>query len=543
MARIPSRHRSAASMPDQIPYLPTTATLMPLPEASDALPVGSFVGEFEIREVIGVGGFGIVYRAWEDALERDVAIKEYMPMGMVGRNADGHVTLRSPGYREDFNLGLRSFLNEARLLARFDHPALVKVHRFWEAGGTAYMVMPFYKAQTLRQRRQELGAVPVTESWLMSMLEPLLGALAEMHRGEVFHRDIAPDNILWCADNRPVLLDFGAARRVLADRTQHLTAVLKPQFAPIEQYADAQAMRQGPWTDIFALACTCYFMLAGRPPLPATARILSDDLTPLVELAPPGFSTRLLATLDWAMAVRPEDRPQSVAALWDVLHGHASVPERLPPFRVSATPSPATASLYERTIQAPARPDADSATEGPAPDVHGAPTARHRTGTSGVLPGRETESRVARLKPYQWLLGLAILASGAYAMFSNGDTTPVSDPAAANQAPAAASASFAAVLPAGAQLPPAAPNAGQDDIAWASSHEASAAAASMPVRRGASSATRAAATGPRESCIANKAANLDDCVKRVCKAEARFKRSATCLKLQRQAEPWWKIFK
>ena len=171
------------------------------------------LGEFEIVEVVGVGGFGIVYRAREPALEREVALKEYMPMGMVGRGGDGRVTLRSRQHEEDFALGLRSFVNEARLLARFDHPALVKVHRFWEANGTAYMAMPFYKAQTLRQRRQEMGSQPPTQAWLLSMVEPLLGALAEMHRADVFHRDIAPDNILWCADNRPVLLDFGAARR------------------------------------------------------------------------------------------------------------------------------------------------------------------------------------------------------------------------------------------------------------------------------------------------------------------------------------------
>ena len=145
------------------------------------------------------------------------------------------------------------------------------MHRFWEANGTAYMAMPFYKAQTLRQRRQEIGAQPPTQAWLMSMIEPLLGALAEMHRVDVYHRDIAPDNILWCADNRPVLLDFGAARHVLADRTQSLTAILKPQFAPIEQYADAKAMRQGPWTDVFALA-EHVLLHAHRPPAVAGHR-------------------------------------------------------------------------------------------------------------------------------------------------------------------------------------------------------------------------------------------------------------------------------
>ena len=154
-------------------------------DGSDALPVGARLAEFDIRQVIGSGGFGIVYRAWEPSLEREVALKEYMPMGLVSRGPDGHVALRSRAHEEDFLLGLKSFVNEARLLARFDHPALVKVHRFLNMNGTAYMAMPFYRAQTLRQRRQALGLQPPTQAWLLSMIEPLLGALAEMHRADV----------------------------------------------------------------------------------------------------------------------------------------------------------------------------------------------------------------------------------------------------------------------------------------------------------------------------------------------------------------------
>jgi len=537
----PLRLPFSPSMPDQVPYLPTTATLMPLAEANDALPVGTFLGDFEIKEVIGVGGFGIVYRAWEGALERDVAIKEFMPMGMARRDADEQVVLCSSAYRDDFDMGLVSFLKEARLLAQFDHPALVKVHRFWEANGTAYMVMPFYKAQTLRQRRQQLGAVPVTESWMMSLLEPLLGALAQMHQAEVFHRDIAPDNILWCADNRPVLLDFGAARRVLADRTQHLTAVLKPQFAPIEQYADA-ALRQGPWTDIFALACTCYFMLAGRPPLPATARILSDDLTPLAELAPPGFSTRLLATLDWAMAVRPEDRPQSVAALWDVLHGHARLPERLPPFRVSTTPESAQKSSYLRTIEVLPSRVSDPVGDATETDLRTALTSTRGTRTT-VLTTERTEWRMTRRSPRRNLLaGLAIVGSGTFVVLASMNFGSQGDPAVAMQ-PQPAASSPLATDPTEAAGPPPASRVTRDDIAWAASHEASAAATVTPTRTSASSPARRVPAGPREICVANKAANVDDCVKRACRTESRFKRWAVCTNLQRQAAPWWKIFK
>ena len=374
---------NADPTPDHAPFLPTTATLMPLPESSDALAPGTRLGEFEVVEVVGVGGFGIVYRAREPALEREVALKEYMPMGMVGRAVDGRVTLRSRQHEEDFALGLRSFVNEARLLARFDHPALVKVHRFWEANGTAYMAMPFYKAQTLRQRRQEMGSKAPTQAWLLSMIEPLLGALSEMHRVDVFHRDIAPDNILWCADNRPVLLDFGAARHALTDRTQSLTAILKPQFAPIEQYAETQSMRQGPWTDLYALAGTCYFMLTGRAPVPATARVLNDEMEPLLRILPPGCSPRLLQVLDWAMAVRPQDRPQSVAQMRDALEGRIAIPLR-PVHGVAAghmPPVQADPAAFDKTVQAtmriePTRKTTRVPAPGPALASASAPSTR-----------------------------------------------------------------------------------------------------------------------------------------------------------------------
>ena len=527
-------------MPDQIPFLPTAATLMPLPEVNDALPLGSLLGDFEIREVIGVGGFGIVYRAWEGPLERDVAIKEYMPMGMAARDGRGHLTLRSKSHEDDFNLGLRSFLNEAKLLARFDQPSLVKVYRFWEERGTAYMAMPFYRGQTLRQRRQHLGAVAVTEAWLMAMLEPLLGALAEMHRAEVFHRDIAPDNILWCDDNRPVLLDFGAARRVLADRTQHLTAVLKPQFAPIEQYADAHAIRQGPWTDIFALASTCYFMITGRPPLPATARILSDDLPPLSELAPPGFSTRVLATLDWAMAVRPGDRPQSVAAFRDALNGHAMVPARPAPFRLPAPPASDQASTDEGSLQAtvPFRTESITASVRFREHVDLAPVH-----WDGLPPGPAEPDAApgpARFKIHQVLLVLAAVTCGTFAVLHG---RHAADQGADNPVASAAMAPGAPSAP-GAALPA---NAATDDrpdpVALAAARESSPASASAGPRKGLPASTAVPPIGPRETCVADKAANVEGCVKRLCKTEARFKRSSTCVKLERQGRPWWSIFK
>ncbi|HET6786853.1 MAG TPA: protein kinase, partial [Aquabacterium sp.] len=249
----------------------------------DALPVGTRLMDYDIEGLLGVGGFGLVYRAREAALQRVVAIKEFLPSSLAARGSDGSVVLRAPQHGEAFALGLRSFVNEARLLARFDHPALVRVIRFWEDRGTAYMVMPCYEGQTLYEARRDLSGPP-DEAWLRALMEPLLGALDCLHREQVYHRDVAPDNILILKDPdapcgiRPVLLDFGAARRVLGDHTQALTAILKPSFAPIEQYAETSQLRQGPWTDLYGLAAVLHYCVTGRTPVPATARAVHDDL-------------------------------------------------------------------------------------------------------------------------------------------------------------------------------------------------------------------------------------------------------------------------
>ncbi len=301
-----------------------------MPQASasdhDALPPGTRLAEFEIECVLGIGGFGIVYRALDHALERRVAIKEYLPSSLVVRGSTGKLELRSPNHAETFELGRRSFLNEARLLARFDHPSLVKVYRFWEANETAYMVMPYYEGVTLREARREMPKPP-SETWLRGLLAPLLGALDVLHRAQVYHRDIAPDNILLLGDATgigeclPVLLDFGAARHVIGDHTQTLTAIVKPSFAPIEQYAESAQLKQGPWTDIYALGAVVHYCLTGRPPMPATTRVVHDDLPALRTIGPAierdfgrHYGASLLGAVDHALAVRPADRPESVAA-------------------------------------------------------------------------------------------------------------------------------------------------------------------------------------------------------------------------------------
>ncbi|MBL8332254.1 MAG: protein kinase, partial [Rubrivivax sp.] len=306
------------------------------------LPAGTLLRDYRIERVIGEGGFGIVYLAEDAALGRRVAIKEYLPAAMASRAADGRsVVLKGDHFSEPFTAGMRSFVNEARLLVRFDHPALVKVHQFWEDAGTAYMVMPYVEGPTLRQTLNALGRPP-TEAELMAWLLPLLDALGVLHADHVFHRDIAPDNILLTATG-PMLLDFGAARRVIGDLTHALTAVLKPGYAPIEQYGEMPELEQGAWTDIFALASVLYVAMSGTRPPSAVERIFNDRLVPLSQVAAGRYPPAMLAAIDRAMAVRPEQRPQTVQEFSRELRGEAAppsnapreVPNNLPPQRTS----------------------------------------------------------------------------------------------------------------------------------------------------------------------------------------------------------------
>jgi hypothetical protein len=282
------------------------------------LPVGTRLGEFEITGLIGEGGFGIVYMATDHLLGRQVALKEYMPSALASRSAQAQVGVKSDRHADTFEAGRRSFVNEARLLAQFDHPALVKVFRFWEANGTAYMAMPYYRGRTLRQALAEMAAPP-SQQWLQHILLPLIDALATLHAAQCYHRDIAPDNILLLDNGQPVLLDFGAARRVIGDITQALTVILKPGFAPVEQYANGPEMKQGPWTDVYALAAVVYYCATLKTPVPAVSRMMKDTLEPFSTLARDRYDPDFCEAVDRGLAVAVEERIQSMSEFREAL--------------------------------------------------------------------------------------------------------------------------------------------------------------------------------------------------------------------------------
>lgn len=282
--------------------------------SSTILPAGYRLGEFEIAGLIGEGGFGIVYLAHDHSLERRIALKEYMPTSLARRTGGLRVSAKSERFAETFAIGLRSFVNEAKLLAQFDHPALVKVYRFWESNGTAYMAMPFYEGITLRRRLGQMSAPPSAQ-WLKRILSPLMDALEVIHREQCYHRDIAPDNIMLLEDDRPLLLDFGAARRVIADMTQALTVILRPGYAPIEQYAEVPGLRQGAFTDVYALAAVLYYAILGETPPVSVGRMMNDTMKPISLAAAGRYDESFLWGIDQSLAVKTEDRPQSIAEM------------------------------------------------------------------------------------------------------------------------------------------------------------------------------------------------------------------------------------
>lgn len=327
--------------------LPTRLQADTAPDDTDsgALPLGTRLAEFEIQDKIGEGGFSTVYRAWDHVLRRQVALKEYFPSSIATRSGQTQVGARSQRHRDTFEAGLDSFIKEAQTLAGFDHPSLVKVLRFFPANGTAYMVMPLYDGITLRDAVRALPAPP-DEAWLLARLDPLTQALQSIHAQGWFHRDIAPDNIMLIeGGSRPLLLDFGAARRVIGDMTQALTVILKPGYAPVEQYAEVPGMKQGPWTDVYALAATMHWVITGHKPPAAVGRMVNDTLAPLAEVAAGRYSPGFLLALDAALRVKPTERTADMAQFRRALGlggdaPSAAAPPPVPAGRPVAAPAP-----------------------------------------------------------------------------------------------------------------------------------------------------------------------------------------------------------
>ncbi len=284
------------------------------------LPVGYRLHEYVISKVIGSGGFGVTYLGRDTNLDKAVAIKEYFPFSLASRYDDQWVAPNTSIQQDqsEYEWGLSQFIDEARTLAKFEHPNLIRVVRYIEENGTAYIVMDFAEGKPLSAVVNEEGLL--SEERLKSILLPLLDGLSLVHASDMLHRDVKPDNIIIRLDGSPVLIDFGAARQAISSRSQPISTILTPGYAPYEQYFASG--NQGPWTDIYALGAVTYACLTGKPPDEAVQRAVEDSTTPLTTAAKGRASRPFLEAIDWAIRPREADRPQSATEWKDALTGN-----------------------------------------------------------------------------------------------------------------------------------------------------------------------------------------------------------------------------
>ncbi|MGN7614330.1 serine/threonine protein kinase [Magnetococcales bacterium HHB-1] len=236
------------------------------------LPPGTLLQEYHVDQILGQGGFGITYRACDTLLERDVAIKEYMPQSLGARRNHRLTVMQTPGQEDLFQWGMQRFFDEAKILAKLKHFNIVRINRLFKAYGTAYFVMDFEKGDDfsayLRHQKEQ-----ISEDQLLSLTLAILDGLAAVHDQGFLHRDIKPANIFIRQDGVPLLIDFGSTRQVLEEKNS-LTTVLTHGYSPLEQYT-AKNSKQGPWSDIYALGATLYKAITGRAPVKSIDRSMA----------------------------------------------------------------------------------------------------------------------------------------------------------------------------------------------------------------------------------------------------------------------------
>lgn len=294
--------------------------------------VGLYNNRYVIGTCIGFGGFGITYKAWDNVLETVVAVKEYYPTGLVQRvPGKPQVIIYTGESKEEYMQGLERFLDEAKNMAKFvDNPNIVHVDAFFEENNTAYLVMEYLPGMTLKSYLKSKGGRISCEE-VIPIADAVITALKEIHAGGIIHRDISPDNIMLCNDGRIKLLDFGAARFSDTDQERTRSIILKPGFAPPEQYQAKS--KQGPWTDIYALCATVYRAITGVLPDESVNRVIEDTVQSPIQIYS-DIPERISNTVMKGMSIYPEIRFSNVDELKKALDGEKKVMEPKKELRV-----------------------------------------------------------------------------------------------------------------------------------------------------------------------------------------------------------------
>ena len=325
--------------PDNARFCPYCGTAAAGLNPQHHLAAGTVLnGRYIVGTSLGEGGFGITYKGFDKLLQIDIAIKEYFPSGFANRSntISNEVTPTLSTKGSYYNNGKERFLQEAQHLARFSRErSIVVVRDFFSENNTAYMVMEYIDGKTLFQCVREDG--PFDAETLIRAFLPLMRSLEKMHSAGIIHRDISPDNVMMQPDGSLKLIDFGAARYLSGEETHTISVMLKPGYAPCEQYS--RKGRQGAWTDVYALCATLYACILNRTPPDALDRMTSDDLKKPSELGvklPPRAENVLLKGL----AVQPQDRIQSMGELADELERAFQSSGRTAPYPLTGADKP-----------------------------------------------------------------------------------------------------------------------------------------------------------------------------------------------------------
>ena len=283
------------------------------PESKSHLQFGTKLADrYTVGKALGWGGFGITYIAWDDKLQKAVAVKEYFPNAFSTRSeGDTQLSCLNADAERFFTAGVKKMLDEARRLSSFSkNENIVDIYNFFEENNTAYIVMEYLEGKNLKQYLEENGDKLAPER-AVELILPVLNALEDMHKEHLIHRDISPDNIYLCNDGKVKLLDFGSARLASEDSEKSLSVMLKRGFAPKEQYSSRS--KQGAWTDVYAVCATLYKMITGETPVESTDRD-DEELKSFSELGINGCD-ELEKIILKGMAIKPADRIQSVQEL------------------------------------------------------------------------------------------------------------------------------------------------------------------------------------------------------------------------------------